>query len=232
MKIIEFTFILGIIFIIFNMIWSIFTLILQISSRGVGKVESHIHRVVQGYFLASLTAIGAVNFYEAEMEKNLFFWYLIGGFFLIVYLTSKSEERKKTARVMVQINNFSIKPQILKYEWIIILAVIGFYFTSFYYHNIIDIPLNHQFYSFIQGVFQTPIIGWIIGLIGCFFFLSMISRSIFTIRKSIQSVLILLGIVKESKQNNDFDSFEYSTDENGEDIYVDYEEVEDDEEDK
>jgi hypothetical protein len=53
----QFAFLLGIVFISFNIIWFLFTTALKAILGKIGDAEKYILRVTQSYFLASVTTM-------------------------------------------------------------------------------------------------------------------------------------------------------------------------------
>ena len=91
---IKFAFLLGVVFITFNLIWVFFTFLLKSILGDTGVIEKYILRVFQGYFLASVTAIATLN-YESNFETKNYAFLVTGIIVLFLYLINKTKQRKK-----------------------------------------------------------------------------------------------------------------------------------------
>lgn len=202
----KFAFFLGVIFITFNWLWSIFTGLLRLFTGETGTTEKYILRITQAYFLASMTALATLHYGETHDASDAF---LIGTGIvtLFLYLLSKIEQRKKMIQFRVQFNKDKIQfsKSSLKYDLLIAWLTVIFYVSSLFYLPMIQNVMNNWFYNTIQNIYDTPIIGWIIGFIGVFFIFSIFLKGFVAIQ------LIFDQLVRGFKKDDD--------------DFVDYEEV-------
>ena len=83
----KFAFLIGIVFISFNLIWFLFSNLLKAVLGKTGNVEKYILRVSQSYFLASVVALSTVNYAGDEYSINSLV--VISGIILFLYLVNK-----------------------------------------------------------------------------------------------------------------------------------------------
>lgn len=190
-------------------------MILNAFVTEVGKTEKYILRLTQAYFLASMTAIATIDF---GLDHNVKAPFLIatGIVVLFLYLLSKIEQRKKMMQFSMQFNRNEIKfsKSNLKYDVFIAVLTVAFYVVAIFYKPMVKNVANDWVYNAINNIYETPIIGWIIGLIGVFFIFSIFIKG-----------LVALQLIS-GQMNNLF------TGNKSDDDFVDYEEVEEDQEHK
>ncbi len=210
----SFAFFLGVVFITFNFLWSLFTFVLGAFIGEVGKTEKYILRITQAYFLASMTALATIDFGN-EHQSRVIILLATGIVTLFLYLISKIEQRKNMIQFNLQLNRKEIRfsKNNLKYDVLIACLTVSFYGFSVFYLPMVDNVANQWFFETIQNLYATPIIGWIIGFIGIFFIISIFIKGIVAVQLVFDQVGNLFG----SNTPKDDDDF------------VDYEEVEDDE---
>ena len=80
----KFAFLLGIVFISFNLIWFLFTSLLKMTLGETGNIEKYILRVSQSYFLASVSALATINY--AKSYESSTFLIIAGAVVLFLYL--------------------------------------------------------------------------------------------------------------------------------------------------
>ena len=255
MEILRYIFFLGIIYIVFSIIWFFIALlpkyILGANAHGGNRLLDYIIKVAQYYFLASLTAIEAFEWVSKEQISNQSgpMFIIVGGVILYLYLAGKVERSQVMFEFRSNLGGISMKSP-LKYEHHLVGITLVFYALSFKYLFLIDNPLNRWFLENINDFYSTIIIGWIIGFIGFFFLLSMIIKGIGFIGFTIQVIINLLQGKPAPKRvrkspfgkNNPFGNknpfgntgFPFGEQEPedaniDEDDYVDFEELDDDE---
>ena len=249
MDVFRYIFELGIVFIVFNIIWFLLSslpkMMLTLSIKNSSL--DYILRVIQYFLLASLTSITSTSFIlNNNVNQNYAPWYfIIGGFVLFLYLISKYE-KKKLFKMAFQVNKQMInKKDALIYEPHIIGFAIIFFALSTKYEFLIDTILNRWLIENIYGIYKIPIIGWFIGLAGLLFLFTILAKGTNTIRNILIKVQsIISGRPIETKRtNNIFDSFNNISPESNpynknedldNDDYIDFEELDEDisEEDK
>jgi hypothetical protein len=244
----EHLFNLSIVIIIFNLVWGILVKIPEILLTGL-KPSKPINYILSGlkYFLLSnLIYTNSLNsIQESAMSINQAnITYLLGGFILFLYLAGKLNKKKSMLSLISSVGFNSkfkysnSKLEKLKYEnhiagisIIIYTASVGFpIFGEIMTLN----PLNIWFNNTIQGLYQTPLLKGIFGVFGIFFMISTLQKGISTIKQLFFKVTgfknkendtdLLKKEVKNPFQEMK-DKTEKSKIEN--DIYVDFEEIDD-----
>lgn len=250
MEILYYIFFLGIIYIVFSIIWFLLATLpkMVLSRTNTSNIENYIFKTLQYYFIGSLTSLSSLNFImdtrnNIDKEFSSIF-ILTGGFVLFLYLSGKMERNK----MLFQFKSFvtkNISDGVLKYEPHLIGFTMVLYALSIGFPFLVDNPINSWFLDNILEFYHTPIIGWIIRFIGFFFLITIIFRGINAIRKFIQNInaLITGKPVKQKKSSNLFEQFKNMNESKSpfnsnqekvdpeEDIYVDFEELEEDDED-
>jgi hypothetical protein len=183
--------------------------------QSQGRFDGYLLKAGSMYFLAALTATLTIP------TKNVSFA-IIGGLILYSYLSGKLERQRATFQFNGKFQQFG-KTGNLKIEGILLLLTMVFYGFSIAYPQLAVNKVTHWFYTSINNIYDTPIIGWIIAIVGVFFLISMIFRSIATTTKLLN---MLAGNAPVG--NNDSGNRNDTVNDDG---FTDYEIVEDDEED-
>ena len=251
MEILYYIFFLGIIYIVFSLIWFLLaTLPKMILSRAnSSEIENYIFKTLQYYFIGSLTFLSSVKFINDPRNtinnEHSSVFILVGGFVLLLYLTGKMERNK----MIFQFKSFVSKTRndgVLKYEPHLIGLTMVLYAISIGNPLLVDNAINSWFLDNILEFYHTPIIGWIIKFIGFFFLITIIFRGISTIRNLFQNIYSLFSgkPIKKKKSSTIFEQFNNMNNTKNpfnnqeekvdpeEDIYVDFEEVEEVEDDE
>lgn len=199
MDIFKYIFFLGIIYIVFSIIWFFIALLPKYilgskQENTQNTVLNYIIKAAQYYFLASLTAIKALDYIiEENIDQSqgpLFV--VIGGIVLYLYLAGKLERNKMMFQLQSNLTNAKSGSS-LKYEPHLVGLTLILYAVSFSYLPLIQHPINEWFLASIDDFYNTIIIGWIIGFIGFFFLISMVFKGINATGFLIQTILALLS---------------------------------------
>ena len=248
MSFLEHLFNLSIVIVIFNLVWGILVKLPEILLTGL-KASKPINYILCGvkYFLLSnLIYTNTINSIQestmSSYQSNITF--LLGGFILSLYLAGKLNKKKSMLSLISSIGfNSKFKHnksylEKLKYEnhitgisIIVYTASVGFpIFGEIMTLN----PLNIWFNNTIQGLYQAPLLKGIFGVFGLFFMISTFQKGISTIKQ------MFFKVTGFKNKENDADSLkkdvknpfqemndktEKSKIEN--DIYVDFEEIDD-----
>jgi hypothetical protein len=211
----HYIFYLGIVYVVFSLIWFFIAQLPKYLLRG-GRAdqpwESYLLKSIQYYFIASLTLLKATEFVEAksiEGEKEIYF-YIVGAVILYLYLLGKFERSKQWVFMragisMMKTGNMDTpKVTSLKYEPHLIGLIVLFYLTALQYPITVSHSLNFWFLESINDFYDTIIIKWILGIIGFIFMLGMIIKGISTTGELVQTVVgVLTGkpYVKKQPKN-------------------------------
>lgn len=267
----RYIFYLGIVYVVFSLIWFFIAQALKFLLKA-GKEEQpwqgYALKVIQYYFLASLTLMKASEFIEnkPQLANNAVVLYLLGAVILYLYLYGKYERAKQFSGISSTISMMrggKVKKlsvaQKTKYVPHIIGVTVIFYLVSLQLPALVTNPVNTWFLVNINDFYDTILIKWILGIIGFFFMLGMIVKGLSATGELFQQVIGLITgkpYVKKEPKNpfknmgnfgnmggfgNGQNPFQNNTPENDnpeesekvdlDDEYVDFEYVEDDEED-
>ena len=263
MEILSYIFFLGIIYIVFSIIWFFIALL---PKNALGNKENNLQntilnytiKAIQFYFLASLTVIKAIDFIKKENidPKQGPLYIIVGGIVLYLYLAGKIERSKMMFQLRSNIGGGNSQ-NTAKYAPHLVGLTLIFYAIAFNYPILIDNYINQWFLESINDFYDTVIIGWIIGCIGFFFLVNMIFKGINATGFLFQTIVALITgkPAPKRKTKNPFGKFgnmannnpfggnspfgntgtnlpENETEETDidEDMYVDFEVIDEDEE--
>jgi hypothetical protein len=252
MNILELIFNLSIVYIIYNLVW---WLIIKLPKGFITGFNENIPldyvlSALKFLILSNITFTNCLNHIQ-NISANAYdvsATYIIGGLFLFIYMASKLNKKRSLFSLAT---NFGLKSKFnfsnsiskkLKYEnhiigvsMVVYTACIGFpKFGEIIHLN----PLNIWFNETIQGLYQAPILKTIFGFFGFFFMIS-------TFQKGISSIKIIIdkisGKSTEKSSENPMEEMmkEFTGKNSGknssekvemdDDLYVDFEEMEDNE---
>lgn len=200
----RYIFYLGIVYVVFSLIWFFIAQGLKFLLKA-GKEEQpwqgYVLKVIQYYFIASLTLMKASEFIETkpELAQNAVALYLLGGVILYLYLYGKYERAKQFSGISSTISmlrggkmkKISVE-QKTKYVPHIIGLTIIFYLISLQIPTLVTNPLNTWFLVNINDFYDTILIKWLLGIIGFFFMLGMIVKGLSATGELVQQVIGLL----------------------------------------
>ena len=239
MEIINYIFYLGINYITFSVIWFFLTSLprLVIRSSISNTTSSYILKTIQYYLIAVITSAATLECMRKNSELSALFVFS-GGFILFIYLAGKLEKNKMLFLLKSLINK-NQSSGILKYEPHLIGLVMILYSLSFKLNILTNNPLVFWFKENIDSIYKTPFLGSIISFFGIIFLLTMLLKGIKTINNYSQKFIsILTGKPITKSENNDFmDNLNKMKNNMNnhdtidlDDVYVDFEEVDDSEE--
>ncbi len=204
MSYLSYIFYLGIVYIVFSLIWFFIAQLPKFLLRG-GRAdqpwETYLLKSIQYYFIASLTLLKAGEFVDNNNsigEKEIYY-YLVGAVILYLYLFGKYERGKQwvvmRAGITMMRNGGALpkaKPKQLKYELHLIGIAILFYLVALQMPELVTNKLNFWFLESINDFYDTVIIGWILGIIGFIFMLGMIIKGISATGELVQTIVGLV----------------------------------------
>ena len=257
MGVIENIFYLSIVYIVFNIIWVLIVQLPKMIFKGASNNSTfdHVIKAIRYLLLSTLTYSTCYEYItdKSPNYQSIILIYLTGGIILSLYLAGKLNKKQSLFKMAATVTSnlkFGRKKSFqkqLNYEGHIVGVSIVIYaacvgipiFGDFMIEN----PLNIWFLKTIDGLYNAPILKWIIGFAGTIFMFSMFQRGITTIQQ-------LIGKIKGENPNdkNDnplnkiMDEFEKMNPNSAnsfekeqkkvdieDDLYVDFEEMEDDE---
>lgn len=174
----KFAFLLGIVFISFNFIWFLFTSLLKIVLGETGNIERYILRISQSYFLASVSALATINY--SKMYDSQMVLISTGVVVLFLYLINKIEQRKKLMQFNLQMNKdlVTFNSSNLKYDILIAISTVILYVFSVNNPAIPENGINNWLFQAINSLYNAFFIGWIIGIMGVFFIISIFFKGL------------------------------------------------------
>jgi hypothetical protein len=215
---ISYIFEIGIVFITFHLLWWLFLFFIK-QLMGVDKQAqlAKAEAILKPVGLVILTALAGIKTLEFIAKSDLSFamgLYLgLGAFLLYTYLLEKMRKGKaKMAFVQGRIQVDQVKQS--KSDKIIVYGLIALFFLFVLLPQTVVNPFTTGLSKIINDVYETPIIGWIIGFGGVFFLARMVIMGIATIGQLFRKI------------SNQQPPNQQKTDDGG---FVDYEIVEDDE---
>lgn len=177
MDILEFIFRLGIIFIVFSLVWGFFNLLfrLAIGLRPLHPVEDYLIKTIHLYVLASISAMQTSAFLTDGMPKVAIV--IFGILTLFFYLTGRLERNRMTIRMNNRMFSSNAQEPDLRIEMLLIFAGLFYYSLCITNENIVNNNLNLWFFNVVNDLYDTPILKWIFGFFGILFLMNIIFRS-------------------------------------------------------
>lgn len=177
MGIFQFLVFLGIINIVFGFVWKwVFVLPSAIFftaikfDRGMLLVKAF-----GAYLLISLTALSTLlALQDTESGWQLLFFPIVGAFVLFMGFASNSYEQRKQARME---HDYRLMAQIERDSWFDVVLMFGslVLFVLILFIPVISAnPLNEWLFDVVWWAYELPVIGWLIGIGGFLFMLSII----------------------------------------------------------
>jgi hypothetical protein len=239
MEILNFIFYLGINYIIFTVLWFLIVsfpkVVLKISINST--LTNYLLKSIQYYLLAAITSLSTMKFHEKHPDFISVYIFL-GGFIFFLYLAGKMERNKILSLIKSAINKNS-SSKFLKFEPHLIGFAVTLYAFSFSTPILFNNPLNIWFMDSIESIYETPILGSIISFAGFIFLIIMLIKGSKTIKKYWLTLIAYISgkpMPNEPKETSFMDQFNNMKNSMNkeekielDDVYVDYEEIEDDE---
>lgn len=213
---INYIFQIGIIYIVFSLIWSFFLLLynMLVGFRASGGWQTFLMKGVKTYFLISIVAMFTI-IYMRDPHHSAPLIATVGLLTLYSYLVGRLQQKKMVLQINNRFGNFSnsgINADLRIESMLIVTGLV--YFTVCLYDNSIPFnKVNGWFYTTIHDIYETPIIGWIIGFFGILFLLSTILKAILVTAMFINNFqAIISGNKNKRNDNNSNDSNDEFTD--------------------
>lgn len=199
-------------------------LLLRLITMGErkGVFEEHLLKSVNHFLIATLAASFALN-KSIEDGVNGSGYIVATLIMLYLYMVGKLERRQMIFQMQQGFGGqmkSMIRPINYRVGMIYMGLTLVFYSVCIFYPQIVHNGFTQWFYQSIQDFYDTPIIKWILMVVGFFFLLNILFRGL------IQTQKLINGITNPNASNNN-DEF---PNDNGDDGFVDYEVVEEDEE--
>lgn len=204
MDIFKLTFQLGVFFAIYTFIWFFFDIGIKFITSGTLKSQ-FANYVVK--FLKYIILVNVIFLFSIEGDdKTISIESLVPVvFILMLYFIGKFQQNQNTNVLFSRIGIHAQKQQFNpRYEiTLICLSFLAFSFFIFF-PIIADNPIAFWFKESIIDIESTPIIGFIFKIIGFFFLLDILSKTI----NSFKYIIVKLTSTSQNTGRNQFDDFE------------------------
>jgi hypothetical protein len=179
MDVIKYIFYMGVIQIVFSTLWKfIATLASSLFQRiGLNKDLSFLGFKAAGYYI--LVSVSALVTWDMMVKGSTVTAALVGiaGTFIIYTTIAGNLERNRWRAVM----NFERKRvQVMRFDGYLLISSVALFLVTLALPEIADNPVNNGFRTFIDNVYKTPVIGWIVGLGALFYMLHIIFKGMRT----------------------------------------------------
>lgn len=220
MEVLTFIFRLGIIFIVFSLVWGFFLMLFRfaIGLRPLNKIEDYTIKIIHLYVLCSISAMQTLAYLTPRMPAVTIV--IFGLLTLYFYLTGRLERNRMTIKMNNQV--FSVKKDApdMRIEMLFIFLGLFYYSLAITNENIVNNNLNAWFFNTVNDLYDTPLLKWIFGFIGIIFLINMIMRSfIFTHN--------LVNLITGGNKNTNNDKDQFGKGNNNDNEFTDYEEIDD-----
>lgn len=160
------------------------------------------------YLLISLTALATLlALQDTESGWQFLFFPIVGAFVLFMGFASNAYEQRKQARMSY---DYHLMAQIERDSWFDVILMFGslvLFVLILFIPTISTNSLNEWLFDIVWWAYELPIIGWLIGIGGVFFMLSIIWYGLLT-------TLMLGGLVYskiKGEPKNDVEVIEEET---------------------
>lgn len=219
MELLDFIFQLGVVFAIYGFLWAIIELGFRIltASRKRSLAEVYIIRGIKYVFLADVTFMFC---YQGDVNNkmNLNTQLIFGGIILLTYFVGKLQNNQNKNQMFKMVGGMMPKQENKLFDnrteiTVITIAIATFAVLNFYPKYAYN-AISKWFVDSIVDIESTVIIGFIFKIVGFFFVVSLIA-------KTVNAISLILNGGKPKRPQNPFDQGN-SQDDSG---FDDYEEI-------
>lgn len=211
----EYIFQIGIIYIVFSLIWAFFVLMYNILTGGnKSGWQTFIIKCIKTYFLISLVAIFTISYMHVPKHSAPLIA-TVGLLTLYSYLIGRLHQQRMIIQINNRMGNFARAQNVdMRAELLLIVAGLTYFTLCLKYNQLPMNQVNQWFLSAVHDIYNTPVIGWIIGFFGILFLLGTLLRA------ALATVMLLQQFQNfiSGKRNN-----RGPNDNNNQDGYSDYE---------
>lgn len=196
MNVFQFIFYIGIIHIIFEILWRFVFIMPMLFIFDLIKINhSYMHYVFRGlrvlgsYFLVSLTGILTLSSLSINPSvMKIVFYPLIGSFILLLAYTSHYHEIIKEIRNSASMELSMSLSRDLDLEGMLMFLVVIFYIFTLIFPSAINNNFNLWLYKSVFLIFDIPVVGGFIGLMGVFYMIKSLSHGFFALYSMAKTV--------------------------------------------
>jgi hypothetical protein len=173
----QFLIFLGIINIVFGFVWKwVFALPSAILFTAIKFDRGMLFvKAFGAYLLISLTSLATLlALQDTDSGWQLLFFPIVGAFVLFMGFASNAYEQRKQARMSY---DYHLMAQIERDSWFDLVLMFGslvLFVLILFIPTISANPLNEWLFDVILWVYELPVVGWLIGIGGFLFMLSII----------------------------------------------------------
>jgi hypothetical protein len=180
--------------------------------------QTFLMKGVKMYFLISILAMFTIIFMKSPMHSAPLIA-TVGLLTLYSYMVGRLQQKKMVLQINNRFGNFSNAGVNADLRIESLLIVIGLvYFTACLYDNSIPFnKVNAWFFKTVNEIYDTPVIGWIIGFFGILFLISTLLKAILFTAMFINNFQSIMSGKNKNDGGNDQGG--------NNDDYTDYEEL-------
>lgn len=220
---IQYIFHIGIIYIVFSLIWAFFILLYNMLTNFSSSAgwQTFVMKCCKTYFLISIVAI-FTNQYMVLPGHSAPLIATVGLLTLYSYLVGRLQQKRMILQINNRMGNFTNAANAdLRLESLLIVLGMA-YFTICLYQKTLPInQANLWFFKTVNQIYETPVIGWIIGFFGILFLLSTLLKAILVTANFIANFQDIMS--GRNKRNGDDSKGGGRSDDDG---FADYEVIE------
>lgn len=181
--------------------------------------QTFLMKGVKMYFLISLVAMFTIIFMKSPLHSAPLIA-TVGLLTLYSYMVGRLQQKKMVLQINNKFGNFSNAGVNADLRIESLLIVVGLvYFTACLYDNSIPFnKVNAWFFTTVNDIYDTPVIGWIIGFFGILFLIGTLLKAILFTAMFFNNFQSIMSGKKKNDDGNNGGS-------NNGDDYTDYEEL-------
>lgn len=184
----KFVFYLGVIYILFDLLWTLFVWGLK-NLLGIDRSEGVLYYVTKGlslYLLVALTAVNTMNYQQIPdmlpWQKSVFA--VIGLVVLYFYITSMMQKSRLKAKIQMDVATI----RKMRYDGIFLLGALVFYLISLYIPHLNETSLTGWLFGLIEQVYDWFLVRVVVGFFAIIFLLNILVRSVLATRMLLFSI--------------------------------------------
>ena len=217
MEILNYIFRIGVILAVYNFLWWLIVLGINLLRGGGRKqlLEVYLTKAIRYTFLADVLFLFSMHQKGGLVELNSI---LITGLILLIYFVGKIQKKQKRQSFFAisgqanvpGMNDFieRMKPKFnLRYEAIVVFLAIGLFVGFYFKPTLASNAISNWFLNNILGIMDAPVFGFIFKVIGFFFMLSVILKIVGGFTSIITGRGYSNTIDQNEKNDDDFDEY-------------------------
>jgi hypothetical protein len=170
---------MGVIQIVFSTLWKFIATFASglLQSIGLNKDLTFLGFKAAGYYI--LVSVSALVTWDMMVQGSTVTAAIVGiaGTFIIYTTIAGNLERNRWRAVM----NFERKRvQVMRFDGYLLIGSVALFLVTLALPGIAANPVNSGFRTFIDQVYKTPVIGWIVGLGALFYMMHIILKGMRT----------------------------------------------------